>query len=237
MSDRIIACLVYDDMTLLDLVGPLQVIKPLEMVGPYRVVTVGRRAGSAVTTDTGLPVVPELSFDDVPEPWAVLVPGGMLGPIRAMVDERLMAWLRRAAAGAELVTSVCTGALILAAAGLLDGRKATTHWTYLDALAKFGAYPTRGRWIQDGNVITAAGVSAGIDMALALVAQLAGEPTARMIQVMLEYDPEPPLGPIDWDEFDPRVLSGLAEVAGAGKIPEILADRPDLLEKLVPATG
>ncbi|MGH9040011.1 MAG: DJ-1/PfpI family protein [Acidimicrobiia bacterium] len=232
MSDRTIACLVYDDMTLLDLVGPLQVLKPLEMVGPYRVVTVGRRAGAAVTTDAGLSVVPGLSFDDVPEPWAVLVPGGMLGPIRAMVDERLMAWLRRAAAEAELVTSVCTGALILAAAGLLEGRKATTHWSFLEALARFGAQPTRGRWVQDGKVITAAGVSAGIDMALALVAQLAGEPTARMIQVMIEYDPEPPLGPIDWDEFDPGVLSGLADVAGAGKIPDILADRPDLLEKL-----
>ncbi|MGH8991881.1 MAG: DJ-1/PfpI family protein [Acidimicrobiia bacterium] len=233
MSRRTIACLVYDDMTLLDLVGPLQIIKPLQMIGDYRVVTVGHRAGEPVGTDAGLPVVPELSFDDVPDPWAILVPGGMLGTMRALVDEELMAWVRRAAAGAELVTSVCTGALILATAGLLEGRKATTHWSYVNVLARFGAHPVRERWVRDGKVITAAGVSAGIDMALALVAQLTGEPTARMIQLMIEYDPDPPLGPIDWDSFDPGALDAMAQAAGAARIPEILAGRPDLLEKLV----
>lgn len=152
MSRRTIACLVYEDMTLLDLAGPLQVLKPLQMTGAFEVVTVGPRAGEAVGTDAGLAVVPERSFDDVPDPWGILVPGGLLGPIRAMVDEPLMAWVRRAAAGAEMVTSVCTGALILAAAGVLEGKKATTHWSYLDRLARFGAEPVRERWVQDGKV-------------------------------------------------------------------------------------
>jgi transcriptional regulator GlxA family with amidase domain len=179
-------------------------------------------------------ILPERGYDEVPDPWGFVIPGGVLGPIRAMVDEPLMAWVRRAAEGAELVASVCTGALVLAAAGLLDGKRATTYWSYVDRLANFGAIPVRERWVRDGKVTTAAGVSAGIDMALDLVARLTDETTARMIQVMIEYDPAPPLGPIPWGELDLSGLGVVFEKLGGGQVPKILAGRPDLLEKILP---
>ncbi|WP_153033623.1 DJ-1/PfpI family protein [Amycolatopsis sp. YIM 10] len=195
---KTIACVLYPGLTPLDLVGPLQVFGALAGVTQgYRVVVVGRDR-DVVDTDTPLGLRPSHTFEEVPSPEIVVVPGGGAPTWRAATDERLLAYLRQAAEGAEVVASVCTGSLILAAAGLLEGRKANTHWSHRRFLAEFGAEPVDDRWVEDGKFLTAAGVSAGIDMALHLVARLAGEEIARGVQFAVEYDPEPPLGALDW---------------------------------------
>ncbi|MBN6038837.1 DJ-1/PfpI family protein [Amycolatopsis sp. 195334CR] len=196
---KTIACVLYPGLTPLDLVGPLQVFGALAGVTQgYRVVVVGR-GREVVDTDTPLGLRPSHTFDEVPSPEIVVVPGGGAPTWRAATDERLLAYLRQAAAeSAEVVASVCTGSLILAAAGLLDGRKANTHWSHRRFLAEFGAEPVADRWVEDGKFLTAAGVSAGVDMALHLVARLAGEQVARAVQFAIEYDPEPPQGALDW---------------------------------------
>jgi transcriptional regulator GlxA family with amidase domain len=224
MSSKTIAFLVFPDLTPLDLVGPMTVLKMLESQG-YSAVTVAGRI-EPIVTDVGFSIVPERTFDEVPEPFALILPGGVLGPIKAMVDDRLMGWVRAAAEKATVVGSVCTGSLILGAAGLLEGLEATTHWAFLHTLEKMGARPTRRRWVEDGKVITAAGVSAGIDMALALAARLTSEGVARNIQHIIEYYPEPPFGSdsskADLAEIG-RQLGGMSAA-----IPQILAGRPEL---------
>ncbi|TWF82578.1 DJ-1/PfpI family protein [Kitasatospora viridis] len=225
---RTIAFAVYPGLTLLDLAGPLQVCSALEQLAPgFRTVVLGERV-EPVDTDTPLAVVPSHTFDEVPEPFVLVVPGGLEPTLKALADERLLARLRKAADGAHLVGSVCTGSLLLGAAGLLEGRRATTHWWYRDLLTRFGATPVAQRWVEDGRYVTAAGVSAGIDMALQLVARVAGEELAREIQLLIEYDPEPPFGPIDWpavdaDHYRPRSQQALASA---------LADHPELLARL-----
>lgn len=228
---KTIAFVVYPDLTPLDLIGPLQVIHALEGSGPFRVVTVGARI-EPMASDAGIKLQPELTFADVPSPFALLVPGGVAGPIKGLLDETLMGYLRSAGERAEIVGSVCTGSLLLAGAGLLKGRRATTHWCFLEQLGKLGALPTRERWVEDGKFITSAGVAAGIDMALALVARLAGEQVARTIQTIIEYDPKPPFGGIDWSWVEQTGLQGTLMGQLTPQIQRILADRPDLLAKL-----
>ncbi len=231
-EQKTLAFVVYPGLTPLDLVGPLQVLSALaRMDAGYRTVVVGASTGT-VGTDTPLRVAPSHTFDEVPAPYAVLVPGGTVPTLRAMADERLLAWLRAAAAGAELVTSVCTGSLILGAAGLLEGKKATTHWMFRDVLAGLGATPVAQRWVEDGSVITAAGVSAGIDLALHLVERLAGRQLATNVQFGIEYDPEPPQGALDWANPPFGDLKPLREHT----LREGLADHPELLEKLLAHT-
>jgi transcriptional regulator GlxA family with amidase domain len=224
MTQKTIAFLVFPDLTPLDFIGPLTVLKMLEGQGYSAVTVAGGR--EPMMTDLGFQIVPERTFEEVPEPFALVVPGGALGPIKAMVDDRLMGWVRAAAEKATVVGSVCTGSLILGAAGLLEGRQATTHWAFLGTLEKMGARPTKRRWVEDGKLITAAGVSAGIDMALALAARLTSEGVARNIQHIIEYYPEPPFG------SDPS-KADLAEIgrqlAGmSAAIPQILAGKPEL---------
>jgi transcriptional regulator GlxA family with amidase domain len=163
---------------------------------------------------------------DVPAPAAVVVPGGGEATLRAMQDEPLLAYVRTAAAAAEVVASVCTGALLLAAVGLLEGRRATTNWFFSGVLEPFGATYLRERWVEDGKFVTAAGVSAGIDMALYLVARLTDEATARRVQLALDYDPQPPFGRIDWDHVPlaPRAVRG-----GIGLAAPVLAAKPKRL--------
>jgi transcriptional regulator GlxA family with amidase domain len=223
-SEKVIAFVLYPGVTLLDLVGPLEVLSKLP--SPYRTVVLSSSEGPV---DTGLPVrvLGGGRYEDVPDPYAVIVPGGG-GAIRAMGDEALRDYLVSADRTAGIIGSVCTGSLILAAAGLLDGRDATTHWSYSAFLDRLGARYVRERWVRDGRYITSAGVSAGIDMALYLASELAGEKVARMIQLGLEYDPRPPLGPIDWKNVDPgererRIISTMRSE---------LAHRPDLLARL-----
>jgi transcriptional regulator GlxA family with amidase domain len=183
-----IAIPLYDRFTALDAIGPYEVLSRL----PGASVSFLAAEAGPVRTDNGmLAVLADSHFAALPRPDIVLVPGGP-GEVAARAGGEMLEWLRGAAGGATWTTSVCTGSLILAAAGLLDGRRATTHWLAFDQLRALGAIPTHERVVFDGDVVTAAGVSAGIDMALALAARIAGEPVAQAIQLGIEYAPEPP---------------------------------------------
>lgn len=232
-TERVIAFVVYPGLTLLDLVGPLQVLRGLP--APYRTLTVGERL-ETVDTDTGLQVRPEATFTDMPQPFVVIVPGGGLPTIRAMGNAAIRDYLQNAAQTAEVVASVCTGGLILGAAGLLEGRPATTHWAFAHYLERLGAHYVRQRWVEDGPVITAAGVSAGIDMGLALAARLTDPAAARRVQNAIEYDPHPPQGGMDYREVDAVLAEAMQDEARLAQqhaaMREALAERPDLQARL-----
>lgn len=174
--------------TALDVVGPYEVLSRL----PGAEVVFLADAAGALSTDTGmLSLLAHSRLDELSEPDVVVVPGGP--GTRALLQENsLLDWLRHAHLHSTWTTSVCTGSLLLGAAGLLHGRRATGHWLQLDTLRRFGAQPVSERVVRDGKLITAAGVSAGIDMALELAAQIAGEQVAKAIQLAIEYDPKPP---------------------------------------------
>lgn len=182
-----VAIVLFDNVTLLDAVGPHEVLHN----HPDLEVTFVATTPGVKRTEGGLPVVAEASLDEVPSPDIVLVPGGP-GQAQAEEDEELLAWLRAADATTTWTTSVCTGALVLGAAGLLRGKRATTYWMDLDELERHGATPVKARYVFDGKYATAAGVSAGIDMALALVERISGDFVAQAIQLGIEYDPHPP---------------------------------------------
>jgi transcriptional regulator GlxA family with amidase domain len=183
-----IAILLYDKLTALDAIGPYEVLRS---VPGWEVRFVAAEKG-AVRTDSGaLGLGADFSLDEVREPGVVLVPGGE-GSEAAMEDATVLAWLREVDERTRWTTSVCTGSLVLAAAGLLDGKRATSHWLYLERLGGMGVDAVGGRFVEDGKTITAAGVSAGIDMALHLVAREAGPEVAQAIQLGIEYDPQPP---------------------------------------------
>jgi len=183
-----IAILLYDRFTALDAVGPYEVLSRL----PGATTTFVAAERGPKTTDTGrLTLVADASLDELPHPEIIVVPGGP-GQTQADDDERVLDWVRTAHETSQWTTSVCTGSLILGAAGLLRGLKATTHWLAYDQLAALGAEPTEQRVVVQGKIITAAGVSAGIDMGLTLAAQVAGDQFAQGIQLGIEYDPQPP---------------------------------------------
>lgn len=178
----------YDGMTLLDLVGPFEV---LSLWPQAEVLVVAREAGVITPDSRALRVVASKRFADVDAADIVVVPGGPT-PVEAKAHVELHAWLKRIQPTARCVMSVCTGAFLLAEAGLLAGKRATTHWATLGELAAFGAQPQQARWIDEGAIVTAAGVSAGIDAALYLTQRERGDDLARAIQLMIEYDPAPP---------------------------------------------
>jgi transcriptional regulator GlxA family with amidase domain len=183
-----IAIPLYDRFTALDAVGPYDVLSRI----PGATVTFVAHEPGALRTENGmLALVADSALEEVPEPEVVVVPGG-LGTRALLDDERILRWIRRAHEGSRFTTSVCTGSLLLGAAGILDGLQATTHWLELETLDRFGAQPTSRRVVEQGKVITAAGVSSGIDMALLLTARLAGDEVAEAVQLAIEYDPEPP---------------------------------------------
>jgi putative intracellular protease/amidase len=183
-----IAIPVFDGLTALDAVGPYEVLSRL----PGAKVSFIAAETGPVRTETGmLTLLPQALFSELTNPEILVVPGGR-GTRRLMGDESILAWLRHAHESSAWTTSVCTGSLLLAAAGLLEGLQATTHWLELDTLSRFGAHPVSQRVVEQGKVMTAAGVSAGIDMALTLAARVAGEETAMAIQLGIEYDPRPP---------------------------------------------
>ena len=186
-----IAFVLYPGITLLDLVGPLQVFSVLRGFNDrYQPVVVAERI-EPMPTDTPLTVTADKTFAEVPDPTVVIVPGGGAPTIKAMGNEAIRDYLRRAAETSQIVGSVCTGAMILAAAGLLDGRKATTHWSHHRFLERLGARYRPERWVEDGKLITSAGVSAGIDMALAQVDRDMAEPVvAQWVQTQLADRPE-----------------------------------------------
>ncbi|MGH6617549.1 DJ-1/PfpI family protein [Sphingomonas sp.] len=182
-----IAFLLFPNVTQLDLTGPAQVLSRLGNA------TIDLVAASRdpVMTDAGFALLPTATFDDTVQPDILCIPGGF-GVTDASEDPATMAWVRSAAGGASWVTSVCTGALLLGAAGLLRGYRATTHWAQHHHLAAFGAIPVRERVVFDRNRVTGGGVTAGIDFGLALTAAIRGEDHARLVQLSLEYDPAPP---------------------------------------------
>jgi putative intracellular protease/amidase len=183
-----IAIVLYPRFTALDAVGPYEVLTNLP---GYTVTFVAERVGP-VRTDSGrLCINVEASLDDLPGPEIIVLPGGP-GQHEQMDNPVLLDWIRRADQTTTWTTSVCTGSLLLGAAGLLQGKRATSYWLALDQLRGFGAEPTLERVVIDGKVITAAGVSSGIDMALTLAARLAGDVVAQTLQLGIEYDPQPP---------------------------------------------
>ena len=206
---KLIAFALYPGVTPLDLVGPLTVLRSLGPGWPFQTVVVGERI-DPMATDTPLRLVPARNFGKVPRPFGVIVPGGGAATIDAMKDESLLAYVRSAAATASVVGSTGNGALILAAAGLLEGRRAAIHWAYGELLQSLGATYARERWVEDGKFLTSAGGSAGIDMGLSLASRLTDEDTARRVQVAIDYDPQPPFGRIDWAQVSllPRVMRG-----------------------------
>lgn len=184
-----IALFLYDSMTALDVVGPYEVLSRLPGA---ETVFVAEQAGP-VRCDSGLALVADAAVADVAAPDIVVVPGWSGAPqTHLLTPGPVHDWLQAADQHTTWTTSACTGAVILASAGLLIGRRATTHWLALDLLAEYGAVPSEERVVFDGKYVTAAGVSAGIDMALALAAEVAGQSTAEAIQLGIEYDPKPP---------------------------------------------
>ncbi len=183
-----IAIPVFAGVTALDAVGPYEV---LSRVPGASVRFVAAERGPVRSENGMLGLLADLTFGELAEPEVVVVPGGHVTR-ELLGDELLLGWLRRVHESSQWTTSVCTGSLLLGAAGILDGLQATSHWLALDLLARYGAEPVSRRVVEQGKVITAAGVSAGIDMALTLAAHIAGEQTAQAIQLSLEYDPQPP---------------------------------------------
>ena len=182
----VVAMLLYPGMTALDLVGPLETLSQMTDVHLIGLTT------DEMISDSGLPFRPTVSIADAPKDVDVLfVPGGA-GTFEAMRNPQIVEFLADRGARARYVTSVCTGSLILGAAGLLRGYQATSHWATVHLLTEFGAQPTAGRVVIDRNRITGGGVTAGIDFGLTLLAEMLGEPAARLSQLMLEYDPQPP---------------------------------------------
>ncbi len=200
-----IAILLYDRVTALDAIGPYEVLSRL----PGAEVTfVGERPGT-VRTDVGsLGLSVDATLDEVPEADIVVVPGG-IGQQAHMTDGAVHAWLRRVDATSRHTTAVCTGSLILAAAGLLKGRSATSHWVRRPDLVAWDVDPVDERVVFDGKYVTAAGVSAGIDMALELVDRMAGPQQAQAIQCGIEYDPVPPYDAGHPDKVDPAIVTAL----------------------------
>jgi transcriptional regulator GlxA family with amidase domain len=184
-----IAIVLYPGFTALDFIGPYEVLRN---VADTEIRFVWHEPGP-ITADSGILVVGAThSFDETPTPDIILVPGGMSTPQHAR-DEKVLEWVRRAHQTATWTTSVCSGSLILAAAGVLQGRRATSHWMVVPMLRTFGVTPVSDeRIVHEGPIVTAAGVSAGIDLGLWLAGQLGGEAQAKAIQLVIEYDPKPP---------------------------------------------
>jgi transcriptional regulator GlxA family with amidase domain len=207
-----IAILIFDGLTALDAVGPYEVLSRL----PGAELRLVAKEPGLKRTDTGaLGVQADLAIADLPGPDVVLVPGGE-GNRPLMRDSEVLDWLRVAHESSTWTTSVCTGALVLGAAGILDGKRATTHWAFLDLLSELGAEPVTERVVEDGKVITAAGVSAGIDMALTLAARIAGNEVAQAIQLGIEYDPQPPFDAGSPSKASPEVIE-LVRAAERGR--------------------
>jgi len=187
MATRLIGMVVFPRLTQLDLTGPYEV---LARVPNAKILLVGHSL-DPVESDRGLKILPTATFGDCPQLDVVMVPGGP-GQQDLMEDATVLEFLRRQARSAQYVTSVCTGSLVLGAAGLLKGKRATSHWAALDHLKALGAIPVFERVVVEDRIVTCAGVATGIDFALALAAKLEGEQVAREIQLQIEYDPAPP---------------------------------------------
>lgn len=207
-----VAILIFDKLTVLDAIGPYEVLRS---VPGWEVQFVAPEAG-AVRADSGaLGLIADRSIDEVGDADVVLVGGGE-GNRPLLTDERVLGWLRDIDETTRWTTSVCTGSLVLGAAGLLDGKRATSHWLFTEQLREYGAEPTNDRVVEDGKVITAAGVSSGIDMALHLVSKEAGPEVAQSVQLAIEYDPEPPFDSGSPAKAPREIVEVVTQVAAQG---------------------
>jgi cyclohexyl-isocyanide hydratase len=201
-----IGFVVYPGITQLDMTGPFEVFARI----PGAEVHLAWKTLDPIRSDTGLILTPTVTFEECPDLDVVCVPGGP--GVNALLDDgAVLSFVRGKAATARYVTSVCTGALLLGAAGLLAGRKAATHWASREFLPAFGATPVADRVCIDGHLITGGGVTAGIDFGLLLAAELAGEPTAERIQLFMEYDPSPPFSAGSAQTAPPAVVADCLE--------------------------
>jgi cyclohexyl-isocyanide hydratase len=208
-----IGILIYPNLTQLDATGPAQVLARV----PGATVHMIWKTRDPIPTDAGFSIVPNTTFADCPKLDVICVPGGG-GQVALMTDPETLAFLRRQAATARYVTSVCTGSLVLGAAGLLKGYRSACHWAWREMLSDFGAIPVAERVVRDRNRISGGGVTAGIDFGLTVAAELAGEEVAKSIQLVLEYDPQPP--------FD----SGSPEKAGPERVQRLRERLAPMLE-------
>ena len=212
MTDRVhVAIPLFPRFTALDAVGPYEV---LQRIPSMDITFVGHARGEVRSENGMLGLMVDARFEEVPEPDVIVFPGGA-GTRPLQQDERVLAWLRHAHAGSRYTTSVCTGSLVLGAAGLLDGLSATTHWACYRELAAYGAEPTPRRVVEHRaqRIMTAAGVSSGIDMALRLTELLVDRTAAQAAQLMIEYDPEPPFDCGSVAKSDDTVMTRVIEYA------------------------
>jgi len=206
-----IGMLIYSDMIMLDLTGPLTVFNILQ--ADIRLVA---RTKEPVSTDLGLSVMPTDSFETSPSQFDVLfVPGGLKGTVDSMKDEKTIDFVRSVGGSSRYVTSVCTGSLLLGAAGLLKGYDATSHWYVRDLLPLMGGFTRTDRVVEDRNRITGGGVTAGIDFGLLIAARLSGEEVAKRIQLLIEYDPKPPFAAGSPEQAGPSLADDILRRRGA----------------------
>jgi putative intracellular protease/amidase len=200
-----IAILIFDGLTALDAVGPYEVLSRL----PGAELSFVAKEAGVKRTDTGrLGITADLALAELPDPDVLLVPGGE-GNRPLLADEEVLDWVRAAHEDSIWTTSVCTGSLVLGAAGILAGKRATSHWAFRDRLSEYGAEPIAERVVTDGKVVTAAGVAAGIDMALTLAAREAGNQLAQAVQLGIEYDPQPPFDTGAPDKAPPEIVAAV----------------------------
>ena len=204
-----IAVLLFEGITALDAIGPYEVLRS---VPGWEVKFVADEPGAKRTDSKATALVADSGFDDVRDPDVVLIPGGF-GTRALLEDERVLDWVRDVDERTKWTTSVCTGSLVLGAAGLLEGKRATSHWLYLEALAEYGCEPTSERVVRDGKIWTAAGVSSGIDLALTMVGEEAGPELAQAVQLGIEYDPEPPFDAGSPKKAPPEIVEVVRQVA------------------------
>jgi cyclohexyl-isocyanide hydratase len=215
-----IGLVIYPDMTQLDMAGPLQVFTSM----PNTQVFLLWKSLEPVVSNGGLTVLPTTTFNDCPPLDVLCVPGGALGQVEMMQDAELMTFLQKQGESAKFITSVCTGSLILAAAGLLWGYRAASHWAFRDQLALMGTEVSTDRVVIDRNRITGGGVTAGIDFGLTIAGMLCGKETAKFIELMLEYNPAPPFG------------VGSPETAGRGLVESVKTFAAPLLDASLTAS-
>ncbi|MBA2764469.1 MAG: DJ-1/PfpI family protein [Thermoleophilaceae bacterium] len=208
-----IAFVLYDGFTALDITGPHDVLNALPHTEP---VFVAEQAGPVANESRSLSLVADRSLAEVTSPEIVVVPGG-LGTRALLEHEPLLSWLREVHETTTWTTSVCTGSLLLAAAGLLDGVRATTHWLAREQLAALGAEVVAERVVEDGRIMTGAGVSSGIDMALTLVKRMYGEEAAEAVQLGIEYDPAPPVDSGSPDRARPEIVAAVTTIFQASE--------------------
>jgi cyclohexyl-isocyanide hydratase len=218
--------LVFPEVQQLDLTGPHDVLTSL----PDTTVHLVWKTRVPVASSSGLLLTPSISFSDCPQLDVICIPGGS-GVTNLMRDEETVAFVRKQAPGARYVTSVCTGSLLLGAAGLLRGRRATTHWAFHSLLEPLGAIATHGRVVRDGNLLTGGGVTAGIDFALTIAAELAGDDEAQAIQLELEYAPAPPFESGSPDTAPAHILA-----MGKARSAASLAKRAAVVNEIVEAS-